>query len=107
MAGAQGTHAAVPFAKVPTGQLEALNAQAVEPSALKAPAGQGRHTAAEGAPIDTEKVPAAQGAHAAAPAEGPYVPAAQLPQVALEEALQNEDYERASQLRDEIARRSA
>jgi hypothetical protein len=70
VAGEHGAHAAAPFAYVPTGHVEAVNAQDVAPCALKDPAAQGRHAAEEDAPLAAEYVPAGQGAHvegAAAP----------------------------------------
>jgi hypothetical protein len=80
VAGEQGAHAAGPLANVPAGHVAAVNAQEVEPWALKEPAAQGRQLAAEGAPADCENVPAAQGAHvegAAAPTNALNLPAAQ------------------------------
>lgn len=74
VAGEQGTHAAAPPAKVPTGHVVALNAQDVAPWGLKAPAAQEAHAPAEGAPVDSENVPAAQGMQA----EGAAAPTAAL-----------------------------
>ena len=70
VAGTQAAQAAVPFAKVPTGQVVAVNAQEGAPDTLNAPAEQGAHAAEEFAPREGEKVPAGQGVHvegAAAP----------------------------------------
>ena len=49
-AGWHATHAAVPFAYVPTGQVEAEKAQEVAPAVLNAPAAQGRQVAEVDAP---------------------------------------------------------
>ena len=80
VAGEHGAHAAAPFAYVPTGHVEAVNAQDVAPCALKDPAAQGRHAAEEDAPLAAEYVPAAQGRHTVeedAPLVAEYVPAGQ------------------------------
>ena len=81
VAGEQSTHApALAFAKVPTGQVVALKAQAVARWGLRAPAVQGRQAEEELAPRVTEKVPAAQGLQtllSAAPGMALKVPGAQ------------------------------
>ena len=100
VAGEHGAHAAAPFAYVPTGHVEAVNAQDVAPCALKDPAAQGRHAAEEGAPLAAEYVPAGQAVHvegAAAPTKALYAPALQREQVTLEEAPVEDDQVPAGQ----------
>ena len=70
MAGEHAAHAAVPFTYVPTGHVDAANAQEVAPWALKDPPAQERQEMEELAPAVAEKVPAGHGVHtegAAAP----------------------------------------
>jgi hypothetical protein len=63
VAGEHGSHADVPFANVPIGQVVVVKAHAVAPCVLYVPALHGAHTVDEFAPIATEKVPASQGMH--------------------------------------------
>ena len=89
MAGEHAAQDAGATANVPTGHVDALNAQEVAPAVLKDPAAQGRHAADELTPGEGEKLPAAQGVHAegaTAPKRALYVPARQLAQAALEAA---------------------
>ena len=100
VAGEQGSHAAVPFAYVPTGHVDAVKAQEAAPCALKAPAAQGMQEAEEGAPAEVRYVPAGQAAHvegAAAPTKALYDPAPQRVQVALEAAPVADDQVPAGQ----------
>ena len=76
MAGEHGAHAAVPFAYVPTGHVDAVNAQEVAPAVLYNPAAQGGQNDAP--PVLC--VPAAQKVQSGAPAALDllrYVPAGQ------------------------------
>ena len=54
VAGAHAAQAAGALAYVPTGHVDAVNAQEVAPAELKDPAAQGRHAAEELAPGDGE-----------------------------------------------------
>lgn len=63
----QGLHAAVPFAKVPTGQEAAVKGQDAAPATLKAFAAQTVHTAAEVPPVPPKKRPAGQAVQDALP----------------------------------------
>ena len=95
--GMHGAHAAVAFAKVPTGHVVDVYEQLIAPCALKppgvqathtdvefapsielyVPAGHGRQVELQSAPAVVEYVPAGQAVHTEAPIVEEYVPAGQ------------------------------
>lgn len=81
-----GLHAAVPFAKVPTGQEAAVKGQDAAPATLKAPATQTAHTAAEVPPVAPEKRPGGQAVQEALPVCAAKEPVGQKTQAVLPEA---------------------
>ena len=83
MAGEHAAQEAGALANVPTGHVDAVNAQEEAPAALKEPPAQGVHAVEDTAPVDVEYVPALQGfAVAEALAAAVQKPAAHAPQVA-------------------------
>lgn len=68
-------HAEVPLAKVPTGQVEAVNEQEAAPSVLNAPWSQGMQVVGDVALAIEEKVPAEQGVHKVGAVALPHFPA--------------------------------
>jgi hypothetical protein len=64
-----GLHAAVPFAKVPAGQVVAVKAHDAAPSALKEPAAHAAQTVAALPPVPLKNRPAVHSEHPALPLE--------------------------------------
>ena len=81
-----GLHAAVPFAKVPTGQEAAVKGQDAAPATLKAFAAQAAHKAADVPPVAPRKRPAGQAVQEALPVCAAKEPAGHDTQAVLPEA---------------------